>query len=135
LRPSATFIPIFGLQPIVGRGFTAAEDDESAPQTVLLSEAFWRSRFGADSSIVGRTILLDLAPYTVIGVVPAPSFLEEVQVWLPLRWGPKDRNERANHNYRAVAKLKSGVAVATAQAELDAISRRLEQEYPADNKD
>jgi predicted permease len=135
IRASASFIPIFGLQPIVGRGFTAAEDDESAPQTVLLSEAFWRSRFGADSSIVGRTILLDLAPYTVIGVVPAPSFLEEVQVWLPLRWGPKDRNERANHNYRAVAKLKSGVAVATAQAELDAISRRLEQEYPADNKD
>jgi len=135
IRASASFMPIFGLQPIVGRGFTAAEDDESAPQTVLLSEAFWRTRFGADSSIVGRTILLDLAPYTVIGVVPAPSFLEEVQVWLPLRWGPKDRNERANHNYRAVAKLKSVVAVATAQSELDAISRRLEQEYPADNKD
>jgi predicted permease len=135
IRASSTFLPIFGLQPIVGRGFSAAEDDESAPQTVMLSEAFWRSRFGADRSIVGRTILLDLAPYTVIGVVPAPSFLEEVQVWTPLRWGAKDRNERANHNYRAVAKLRAGVPVATAQAELDAISRHLEQQYPADNKD
>jgi predicted permease len=135
IRASSTFLPIFGLQPVVGRGFSAAEEDESAPQTVMLSEAFWRSQFGADRSIVGRTILLDLAPYTVIGVVPAPSFLEDVQVWTPLRWGPADRNERANHNYRAVGKMKPGVPVATAQAELDAISRRLEQQYPAENKD
>jgi predicted permease len=135
VRASASFLPIFGLHPIVGRGFVAAEDDESAAYTVLLSEAFWRSRFGASESIVGKTILLDMMPHTVVGVVPAPSFLDEVQVWTPLRWGPKDRSQRANHNYRAVAKLKEGVPVATAQAELDAISTRLQQQYPAENKD
>ena len=125
----------FGLQPIVGRGFTPDEDREGAPLTVLLSESFWRTRFGGDRAIVGRSILLNLRPYTVIGVIPAPSFLEEIQVWMPLAWTPRDRAERANHNYRAVGKLKPGVPLAQAQAELDAVSRRLEQQYPADNKD
>jgi putative ABC transport system permease protein len=135
VRASASFLPIFGLQPILGRGFTAEDDREGEPATVLLSEGFWRSRFGADATILGRTILLNLTPRTVIGVFPAPSFLDEVQVWMPLAWSPEDRAERANHNYRAVAKLRPGVAVATAQAELDAISDRLARQYPADNKD
>jgi predicted permease len=135
VRASASFLPIFGLQPILGRGFTAADDREGTPPTVLLSEGFWRTRFGADPGIVGKPILLNLSPYTVIGVVPAPSFLDQVQVWTPLAWRPDDLAERANHNYRAVAKLKPGVALATAQADLDTISARLAQQYPAENKD
>ena len=135
LRASATFLPIFGIQPILGRGFAPEEDWDGAPLTVMLSEAFWRSRFGADRAIVGRSILLDRTPYTVIGVVPAPSFLDRVEVWLPLAWRASDRAQRANHNYVALAKLKPGVPVATAQADLDAVSARLEQQYPAENKD
>jgi putative ABC transport system permease protein len=135
LRASAAFLPIFGLQPILGRRFLAKEDWEGAEPVVILSEAFWRSRFGADRSIVGRTIRLDLTPYTVIGVVSAPSFLDRVEVWLPLLWGAKDRAQRANHNYRAVAKLKPGVSVAAAQADLQAVSARLALQYPAENKD
>jgi putative ABC transport system permease protein len=135
LRASAAFAPLFGIKPIVGRVFTSAEDWEGVPPTVMLSESFWRSRFGADASVVGRTIHLNRVAYTVIGVVPAPSFLEEVEVWLPLAWGASDRAQRANHNYRGVAKLKSGVPLATAQADLDAVSVRLEQQYPAENKD
>jgi predicted permease len=134
-RASASFFSIFGLQPVIGRTFVAADDREGAPATVLLSERFWRTTFGADPSILGRTLQLNLTPYTVVGVVPGPSFLDEVQVWMPLRWGPTDINERANHNYRAVAKLKPGVPLATAQADLDTISARLEQQYPADNTD
>ncbi|HXW08623.1 MAG TPA: ABC transporter permease [Vicinamibacterales bacterium] len=135
VRASAAFLPIFGLKPILGRGFLPDDDSDSAPRTVLLSEAFWRSRFGGDPSVVGRSIVLNREPFTVIGVVPAPSLLSRVQVWLPLRWGPEDRSERANHNYSAIAKLKPGVAVATAQAELDAISIRLAEQYPAENRD
>jgi putative ABC transport system permease protein len=135
LRASASFLPIFGLQPVIGRGFTVEDDREGGTPTVLLSEAFWRSRFGADPTILGQTVRLNLTAYTVIGVVPAPSFLDEVQVWMPLRWGPTEIGERANHNYRAVAKLKAGVPVAQAQADLDAVSARLAQQYPAENKD
>ena len=111
IRGSASFLPIFGLRPILGRGFVTEEDRTGAADTVLLSEAFWRSRFGADPSILGRRILLNLTPHTVVGVVPAPSFLEDVQVWQPLLWGASDIAERANHNYRGVAKLKAGVAL------------------------
>ena len=135
LRASASFLPIFGLQPVIGRGFTAEDDRDGGTPTVLLSEAFWRTRFGSDPTVLGRPILLNLTAYTVIGVVPAPSFLDEVQVWTPLRWGPTDIAERANHNYRAVAKLKPGVPVAQAQADLDALSTRLAQQFPAENKD
>jgi putative ABC transport system permease protein len=135
VRASASFLPIFGLQPLIGRGFAAEDDREGGTPTVLLSEAFWRTRFGADPAVLGRPILLNLTAYTVIGVVPTPSFLEEVQVWTPLRWGPTDIAERANHNYRAVARLKPGVPLAQAQADLDAVSARLAQQYPAENKD
>ncbi len=79
--------------------------------------------------------MLDLAPHTVIGVVPAPSFLDDIKLWLPLHWTAAERALRADHNYRAVAKLKAGVSVAEAQADLDAISRRLAEAYPAENKD
>lgn len=135
LRASAAFHEIFGLQPVLGRTFVATEDAEGAAPTVLLSEAFWRTRFGADPAIVGQSIRLNHNPYTVVGVVPAPSFLEDVQVWLPLQWNAAERAERANHNYRAVARLSPGVAVAAAQAELDAIAARLALQYPAENKD
>ena len=110
LRASASFLPIFGLQPIVGRGFTPADDRAGAAPTVLLSEGFWRSRFGADPGILGQPILLNLTPYTVVGVVPAPSFLEDVQVWTPLLWGPDDLAERANHNYRGGGQAEAGRA-------------------------
>ena len=136
LRASASFLPIFGLQPIVGRGFTAADDRDGAARRRCCSARGSGARASAPTrrSSAGP-ILLNLTPYTVVGVVPAPSFLDEVQVWTPLRWGPTDIAERANHNYRAVAKLKPGVPLARAQADLDAISLRLEQQYPAENKD
>jgi putative ABC transport system permease protein len=134
-RISASFFGIFGLQPILGRGFLPEEDREGASPTVVLGEGFWRSRFGADRSILGRSILLNRTPHTVIGVVPGPSIFGEVQVWLPLLWGPSDRTQRANHNYAGLAKLKPGVPVTAAQADLDAVSVRLEQQYPAENKD
>jgi putative ABC transport system permease protein len=135
VRASATFLPTFGLQPSLGRGFTADDDREGTADTALLSEAYWRSRFGGDPSVIGQRILLDLEPHTVIGVVPTPSFLDEVKVWVPLHWTAAERAERANHNYRGVAKLRAGVTVADAQADLDAISRRLAEAYPAENKD
>ena len=135
LRASASFLPIFGLAPVLGRGFTAGEDDEGAPRTVLLSEPLWRARFGADPGVLGRTLLVDLEPHTIVGVVPTPSFLDEVKLWLPLRWSAADRAVRSNHNYQAVAKLAPDASVAQAQGDLDAISRRLAAQYPAENKD
>ena len=136
LRGSADFLPILGVTPYIGRGFTKADDSASEQPSVLLSDPFFKSRFGGDASIIGKTITLNRVPHTVIGVVPPIStFIQRVQVWVPLAWTAKDRAIRNNHNYLAIAKLKPGVEVAQAHADLAAISKRLEAAYPDDNKD
>jgi predicted permease len=135
-RASADFLPILGVQPIIGRGFTKAEDRTGAPRTVLLFEPFFKSRFGGDPSVVGRIIVLDRLDYTVIGVVPRPNtFVETADAIVPLLWTAEEQATRANHNYRGIAKLKPGVTVAEAQAEMSAIAGRLALQYPDDNKD
>jgi len=136
LRVSSSFLPILSLTPVHGRGFTTQDDMSGGPAVVMLSEGFFRSRFGGDLGIIGRTIDLNRVPHEVIGIVPdAPSFIERAQVWLPLAWTSEDRAVRNNHNYHAIAKLKPGVTVTQAQSQLDAIATRLAAEYPADNKD
>ena len=135
-RASADFLPILGVSPYIGRGFTKEDDNATGQPPVLLSDPFFKSRFGGDASIVGRTITLDGVAHTVIGVVPPISaWVQRAQVWVPLAWTAKDRAVRNNHNYLAIAKLKPGTTVARAQADLDAISKRLEAAYPDDNKD
>ena len=136
LRASADFLPALGLSPYLGRGFTKEDDRAGGAKTALLSDPFFKSRFGGDASIIGQTITLNREQYTVIGVVPPiTTFATRTQVWVPLAWTAEDRAIRNNHNYSAIAKLKPGVDVARAQADMDAISKRLEQAYPEDNKD
>ncbi len=131
---SASFLSIFGVSPIIGRGFTSAEDSEGGPRPVILSDHFWRTRFGSDPAVLGKTLILDRVPHVVIGVVHPPSIAADTQAWLPLQWTAATRAVRSNHNYRGVAKLKTGVEVRQAQADLDAISERLALQYPDDNK-
>jgi predicted permease len=135
-RASASFLPILGLSPIHGRGFTRDDDRAGGPATALLTEGFFKSRFGGDLSIIGRAIVLNRVPHEVIGIVPdPPAFANRGQVWVPLAWTSEERNIRNNHNYRAIASLKPGVAVEQAQHELTTISKRLEAQYPEDNKE
>jgi predicted permease len=135
-RASADFLPIFGMSPRLGHGFTAEDDKAGGAKTVLLGDATWRTRFGGDPSVIGRSLVIDGVAHTVIGVVPnAPAFINTIQIWLPLAWTAEERAIRNNHNYRGVAKLKPGIDVATAQADLTTIARQLEQQYPEDNKD
>ena len=136
LRASADFLPILGMQPTLGRGFTKEDDRDGGPRIAILSETFFRTRFGGNPSVIGSTITLNRNPYTVIGVAPdGTAFVQQAQVWLPLAWTGEERAVRSNHNYRAIAKLKPGVSVTQAQADMDAISKRLELAYPDENKD
>lgn len=135
LRGSADFLPILGVQPIIGRGFSKDEDRAGGPRAALLTHNFFQSRFGGDPSIVGKTITLNRVPFTVIGIVPdSDSFVRIAQVWVNLAWTPEQRAIRANHNQRGIAKLKPGVSVEQANADLSAIARRLELQYPEENK-
>ena len=135
-RASAAMLPILGVKPIIGHGFTKADDRDGGPRTVILAEPFYKTRFGGDPSILGKSIVLDGLPHTVIGVVPDPgTMIDGVQAWVPLYWTAEERAVRSNHNYRGIAKLKPGISVERAQADMTAIAKRLEQQYPAENKD
>jgi putative ABC transport system permease protein len=125
-----------GAQPIAGRVFTAEEDQPGHEHVVMLTEGLWRSQFGADPTIVGRTIQLDATAYTVVGVLPAALRLPLdyasrtfTQVWVPLALGPSDPQERGNHGLNALGRLLPGVALGAAQAEIDTLTRGFQQLY------
>jgi putative ABC transport system permease protein len=131
---SADFFKVLGVQPMRGRTFTAGDDEPGAPNIVIISESVWRDRFAADPTVVGRSISLNSQPHTIVGIVHRlPSFVRN-EVWVPLVWTEHDRAVRGNHNYAVIARLKPDVEVQKAQAEMTTISKRLEQQYPADDK-
>jgi len=132
---SSEFFEVLRARPLLGRTLAAADEDPARSHVVLLGEAIWKSRFGADPGIVGRSIQLNSEPYTVVGVMPQQAkFPSWADVWLPLVWTPAQRAVRGNHNYLVVGRLRDGVDVRRAQAEMSTISQRLEQQYPADDK-
>jgi putative ABC transport system permease protein len=128
------FFAVLRSRPLLGRTFSAEEDRPGA-HVILLGYKFWRDRFGSDPSVVGRDISVNSQRYTVVGVMPEkflmPSF---AKVWVPLGWSDAERAVRGNHNYLVIARLRPGVQVQQAKAELGAISTRLAQQYPEDDK-
>ncbi|MGA3042160.1 MAG: ABC transporter permease [Bryobacteraceae bacterium] len=128
---SKEFLPALGIATVVGRNFRPEEDRPGGPPAVLISHAFWLRRFHADPTAVGRTLTVDGIPRTVVGVVPhGLGEMVAADLWLPTAIDP-NKPERGNHNYGVVARLKPGVTVAQARAEMTVIARRLEQAYPA----
>jgi putative ABC transport system permease protein len=135
------FFSILRAQPLLGRAFLAEEDSPGREHEVVLSYNLWRSRFGADRNIVGKNIALNEQAFTVIGVM-GPNFEFPIstdpnyspQMWKPLAWTDQERAIRDNHNYAVVARLKDGVTLQQARAELDSVSNQLAQQYPGDDK-
>jgi len=132
-RISANLLPVLGVSPAMGRGFTDEEDEVGNERVVLLSDALWRRRFAADPSIVGKAINLSGVPHEVVGVM-GPDFqypAREFQVWVPLSLSPGEltRKTRGNNNL-AVARLKPEVTVEEAQAEMSAIAARIMKADP-----
>jgi putative ABC transport system permease protein len=132
---SPDFFSTLGVEPTLGRTFSADENQPGHARVVLLSHRFWQEHFGSKREIVGRNITLDDSSYLVAGVMPASfRFPDFAQVWTPLAWTDQDKAVRGNHNYMVIARLKPGVNLEQAQAEMNTISRRLEQQYPSDDK-
>ena len=139
---TAGTLPLVGVAPAIGRAFTAAEDLPGQPPVVLLSDGLWRRRFGADRGIVGRQILLDDAPTTVIGVMP-PGFQLPLhysgmpkEAWGPLALDPAaDRGERGYHYLSTIARLRDGITVEAASREVSALMRRMKATYPDEYAD
>jgi predicted permease len=137
------FFPLFGVRPILGRGFELSDARPGNDHVVVLGYGLWQRYFAADRAIVGRDIRLNGEEYTVVGVMP-PNFSPDDygELWIPSPWGvpihplapDKDPRQFRNRNYLDVwARLKPGVTQQQAHAELDTIGRRLEMQYPDSN--
>jgi putative ABC transport system permease protein len=132
---SSGFFATLGVQPMLGRVFYAEEDQPGRSNVVVLSHRFWQEHFGSNADIVGHNINLDGQSSLVAGVMP-PSFRfpEFAQMWTPMAWTDKERAVRGEHHYVVIARLKPGIDVKQAQAEMSTISDRLAQQYPEDDK-
>jgi len=129
------FFSTLGVQPELGRVFTPQEDQPGQSNVVVLSHRLWQEHFGSNPSVVGQNINLDGQSYLVAGVMPASfQFPEFAQMWTPMAWTDKERAVRGEHHSVVVARLKPGVDLKQAQAEMNTISSRLEQQYPEDDK-
>jgi predicted permease len=137
-RLSAGVYRALGVQPMLGRVFTADEDEHSQ-QVAVLSYATWKSRFNGNSQILGTKILLDRKPYVVIGVMPrnfefplVPGQLNRSELWIPMSFTPEELlpQSGANWSYHMVGRLKPGISAAQAQSEAERVAQQIMRNYP-----
>jgi predicted permease len=139
LKVTENLFPLLGIDPMLGRWFVEGEDKVGADREVILSYRLWQRRFSSDPTVLGKTILLDGNPYSVVGVMPqgfqfAPFWATKAELWVPNAFGERIHN-RGGNSLRIFARLNEGVSLAQARAEISAITARLEQQYPGTNRD
>ncbi len=131
---SAEAFAMFGVQPVMGRLFTPADAEPSAPPTALLGYALWQRRFGGREDVIGRTVTMNGTPTTIIGVLPAGfGFPENHALWTPMVY-KNDPTTRASHYLGGWARLRDGVTLDEARAEVAAIAARLAMAHPETNE-
>ena len=131
------FFPLFGVQPLLGRSFLPEEDRPGGNKVIVLSYSLWQSRYGGDTHVLNRDIQLNGVKHTVVGVMPASfQFLEsEVRLWVPLAFDQEDMANRGGHYLNVVARLKPGVALSQAQADMNGVMRRIATDHPEETFD
>src|SRR5262245_41654877 len=139
MRVTEDFFPALGVQPANGRVFTPEEDQPGADPVIVLSDRFWMRRFGGDTNVIGRVVRLDGQSVTVIGVMPPgfdhPLLLGTVDLWRPMGFTAEQRRSRGNNYLQMMGRLKPGVSVKRADAEMKTVAARLGKEYPAQSLD
>ncbi len=127
---SKDYFQVFGVTPLLGRTFTEAEDLPGGPPAVVLTYAIWQSRLGGDPSIIGRSILLNKRPYTVVGVLPKgfESEPEGLDLWTPLQADPQSTNQ--GHYLSVAARLKPDVSLEKARGEMKVVGEQFRRAYP-----
>jgi len=127
---TASLFPTLGVRPLRGRTFTA--EDERDGGAIILSYSLWQSAFNGDEAIIGKRLLTDGLPREVVGVMP-PDFhfpRREIAVWTPMGVALQSDEDRTNTYWEAIARLRSGVTLEQARAQMDALSRQLAQQFP-----
>lgn len=136
IKSSSELLPMFGIQPLIGRFFSRDETQAGRDQVAIIGHSLWKNRYNSDRDIVGKTIDLDQRRYTIIGVMPANfrfTWDQEMDVFVPLVLAPEELSEAGRSTTRDLqtqARLKAGVSIPQAQAAMDALAANLAKEYP-----
>lgn len=138
MKVTQNLLPLLGVEPLLGRVFAKGEDREGANHEVVLSYALWQRRFNGSRNAIGQQIRLDGEPYAVVGVMPegfkfAPFWAVHTELWAPAAL-EADRHERGGNHLRVFARLKPGVTLEQARADMAGVTGRLEKQYPESNK-
>src|SRR6266404_7245967 len=139
---TSSLFPLLGVEPIKGRTFAREEQSEGHDDVIVISERLWKRRFNADPMLIGKTLLLNGRSYTVIGVMPSKfefpiplfgvqgnQFAERVDIWKPVAFTKNELEERGSRSYGMITRLRPGVSLSQAQAELDKIISNWKQTY------
>src|SRR5256885_5121762 len=132
---SAGLFSLLGVEPQFGRAFRPEEDRPGGNQVVIISHGLWQRRFGADTGIIGKPINLNGKSFIVVGVMPRTFQFptRRDQLWVPLAFDAKEARQRGNHYLEVIARIKPGVSLQQAQAEMTTVATRLQQQYPETN--
>ena len=133
---TASVFSLLGVSPALGRTFATDEDQIGKEHVVVLSDALWRRRFNRDAGIINRQITINSESFTVVGVMP-PSFFfpeREATLWIPWAMEPDQASGRGDHYLRVIGRLKPGVTIERASAEVESLAARLAAEYPRTNE-
>ncbi len=134
VRATSNLLTVLGISPVLGRGFLPDEDRPGGKSVAMLSYGLWQRRFGGDPQVIGKNVALDGNNTTIIGVLPVDfNYIREVDIWLPMALAV-NQFDRLTLNLEAVGRLKPGVTLEQAMADMKAVTDRLEQQYPAFNK-
>lgn len=128
---STGFLRLMGIEPVLGRDFQTGEDARAAAPVALLSYAAWQRRYGGQASALGQAIMMDNVAYQIVGILPRDfhfAAVSDAEFWLPLK--PSAHEDRGDHGLAGIARLKNGVDIRTAQAEMSGIAARLANQYP-----
>ena len=128
---STDYFAVLGVSPLLGRSLAAGEDEQGGAKVVVLNEKLWSKRFGSDPNVINQTVRLNDQSYTVIGVVPALELVPDVLVPIDLRG---ELRKVGKHSHQVFGRLKPGVTVDQAQADLTLVAHQLEQEFPDANR-
>jgi putative ABC transport system permease protein len=129
---SPEFFDVLGVRPALGSGFRKEKEIQGGYYAVILTYGFWQRRFGADPAVLGRAITINGTPREVVAILPA-NFeypVHDVELFVPLQWQSRENLNRSSHGLIVAGRLKPGISMRTAQAEMDTIASRLEQQYP-----
>ncbi len=131
---TANFLDAIGIKPIMGRNFYPEENQPGKDGVAIITHSLWQRRFGGDPNIINKTITINTIARTIIGVMPERfNFPKGAEIYAPIPLRPELMSNRTNHSYYVIGRLKPGVAIESAQAEIDNITGRLAQQFPESN--